>query len=568
MAHTQVPGTLLHDVKLTFSNAMKHNPLTNWVHELAGEFSRMFTLEWKSLEAKWSEEEKSDLVYKDQGLMEISKRKLPPKLHGHLRRLGLLCENKDDGETASEIQILTSSCFKSNVIGKFANTTGGTCGQDSSLKDLKNNNTNPKCESATSKRLGNPASAYPKGSFGDMKSHCGHDNAFSEASSGVECLKTCEGQLSPKQVTARLCNVKESLCGDMILKAQRENSKHYLKAALKLLRQRQSLPRLALEEMEKSVDVYDSFAIMKDLEMMGVAKCIGHDRVLEGLGLYLKNEFPEDDGDDVEEGEIICKDGEYIEIDRRFRAFALFLIHSHVNIKSSSTFHVVQRITNKCLPSIFQLKYLEDLTFEGCLSIDDDDGLETLERGRKSIKNDLDPWSWRETVRKNADLMYSLDEGLTGDSAEFGVLAPVSLPVTVIEEAMGIKDLNIAKQLHPVVPVEMINLGYYKKITDMSLVSLSKCSRLRVVEIQGCPSISSTGIVSISIGCKLLTELDVKKCQMFNDVGLLSLTDFSHNLKQVVVALAFLLCSTTLIREVGGNKVRKNADLMYSLDEV
>ncbi|KAK9088215.1 hypothetical protein Scep_027297 [Stephania cephalantha] len=75
--------------------------------------------------------------------------------------------------------------------------------------------------------------------------------------------------------------------------------------ALKLLRQRQ-VARLALEEMEKSVDVYDSFAIMKDLEMMGVAKCIGHDRVLEGLGLYLKNEFPEDDGDDVEEGEIIC----------------------------------------------------------------------------------------------------------------------------------------------------------------------------------------------------------------------------------------------------------------------
>ncbi|KAK9093572.1 hypothetical protein Syun_028483 [Stephania yunnanensis] len=68
--------------------------------------------------AKWSEEEKSDLVYKDQDLMEISKRKLPPKLHGHLRRLGLLCENKDNGEIASEIHIFTSSCFKSNVIGK------------------------------------------------------------------------------------------------------------------------------------------------------------------------------------------------------------------------------------------------------------------------------------------------------------------------------------------------------------------------------------------------------------------------------------------------------------------
>ncbi|KAK9088174.1 hypothetical protein Scep_027256 [Stephania cephalantha] len=58
MAHTQVPGTFFADVKLTFSNAMKYNPYsTKRVHELAlGEFGRMFTLEWKSLEAKWSVE--------------------------------------------------------------------------------------------------------------------------------------------------------------------------------------------------------------------------------------------------------------------------------------------------------------------------------------------------------------------------------------------------------------------------------------------------------------------------------------------------------------------------------
>ncbi|KAK9134934.1 hypothetical protein Syun_014264 [Stephania yunnanensis] len=72
---------------------------------------------------------------------------------------------------------------------QFANTTDGTCGHDSSLKDPNNNNTNPKCESATSKRLGNPA-AYPKGLFGDMKSRCSRDNAFSEASSGLSLFST------------------------------------------------------------------------------------------------------------------------------------------------------------------------------------------------------------------------------------------------------------------------------------------------------------------------------------------------------------------------------------------
>ncbi|KAK9170194.1 hypothetical protein Syun_002334 [Stephania yunnanensis] len=366
------------DVRLTFSNAMKYNPSTNWVHELADEFSRMFTLEWKSLEAKWSEE-KSEVVYKDQGLifrgsppkaakvkelcpktassfsapaklahmkqlekslMEISKTKLPPKLHGHLRRLVLLCENKDDGETASEIQIVTSSCFKSNV-RKFANNDG-TCGQGSSFKDPNNNSTNHKYESATSKGLGNPA-AYPKDSFSDVKSCCSHDNAFSKASTGVECLKTCEEPLSPRK-SLRAAMLR-SRFADTILKAQqktlstservdplkvkqerekfekkrREGQRRLLQearidahvkaakeeVALKLLRRRQDA-RLALEEMEKSVDIYDNFAIMKDLEMMGVAKRIGHDRVLEGLGLYLKNEFHEEDDDDVEEGEIIC----------------------------------------------------------------------------------------------------------------------------------------------------------------------------------------------------------------------------------------------------------------------
>ncbi|KAK9093521.1 hypothetical protein Syun_028432 [Stephania yunnanensis] len=254
--------------------------------------------------AKWSEEEKSDLVYKDQDLMEISKRKLPPKLHGHLRRLGLLCENKDDGEIASEIHIFTSSCFKSNVMGKFANTTGGTCGQDSSLKDLKNNNTNPKCESATSKRLGNPAAAYPKGSFGDMKSRCSYDNAFSEASSGVECLKTCEGQLSPSK-SLRAAMLK-SRFADTILKAQQktlsigervdqlkvkqEERERFEKkqreekaridahvkaakeeATLKLLRQRQAA-RLALEEARTLSRIHDASAMKCELQPNGKKK--------------------------------------------------------------------------------------------------------------------------------------------------------------------------------------------------------------------------------------------------------------------------------------------------------
>ncbi|KAK9086058.1 hypothetical protein Sjap_026469 [Stephania japonica] len=51
--------------------------------------------------------------------------------------------------------------------------------------------------------------------------------------------------------------------------------------------------------MEKSVDIYDGLTIMKELETMGIDTYFGHDRVLEDLGLYLRNEVPED-SDEVE----------------------------------------------------------------------------------------------------------------------------------------------------------------------------------------------------------------------------------------------------------------------------
>ncbi|KAK9093518.1 hypothetical protein Syun_028429 [Stephania yunnanensis] len=220
--------------------------------------------------AKWSEEEKSDLVYKDQDLMEISKRKLPPKLHGHLRRLGLLCENKDDGEIASEIHIFTSSCFKSNVIGKFANNGGGTCGRDSSLKDLKNNNTNPKCESATSKRLGNPKNDLSKRAIVAKQVTCVFamlKSRFADTILKAQQKTLCIGE------RVDLLKVKQEE-RERFEKKQREEKARidaHVKAAkeegcIEVATMRQAAGS-HFEEMEKSVDVYDSFAIMKDLEM-------------------------------------------------------------------------------------------------------------------------------------------------------------------------------------------------------------------------------------------------------------------------------------------------------------
>lgn len=43
------------------------------------------------------------------------------------------------------------------------------------------------------------------------------------------------------------------------------------------------------------------------------------------------------------------------------------------------------QITEKCLPSILKLKYLEDLVLEGCFGIDDD-CLGVIRYGCKSLK--------------------------------------------------------------------------------------------------------------------------------------------------------------------------------------
>lgn len=55
--------------------------------------------------------------------------------------------------------------------------------------------------------------------------------------------------------------------------------------------------------------------------------------------------------------------------------------------------HDLLQITDKCLPSIFELQYLEDLVLEGCFSIDDD-SLSAFKQGCKSLKVESLCFSW------------------------------------------------------------------------------------------------------------------------------------------------------------------------------
>lgn len=82
--------------------------------------------------------------------------------------------------------------------------------------------------------------------------------------------------------------------------------------------------------------------------------------------------------------------------------------------------------------------------------------------------------------------------------------------------------------------LEMINIAYNNNITDLSLKSLSKCSSLKVLEIRGCPCVSSVGLSAIAMGCRQIAEMDIKKCYNIDDNAMLPLAKFSQNLKQVL----------------------------------
>ena len=97
----------------------------------------------------------------------------------------------------------------------------------------------------------------------------------------------------------------------------------------------------------------------------------------------------------------------------------------------------------------------------------------------------------------------------------------------------GISDKGILAISDGCNNLQMINIAYCNDITDTSLISLSKCSKIHTFESRGCPLITSFGLAAIAVGCRQLTKLDIKKCYLIDDLGMVPLAHFSQNLRQV-----------------------------------
>ncbi|KAK4759391.1 hypothetical protein SAY87_022522 [Trapa incisa] len=146
----------------------------------------------------------------------------------------------------------------------------------------------------------------------------------------------------------------------------------------------------------------------------------------------------------------------------------------------------------------------------------DDEGLKSI--GRCS----------RLTVLKLGICLNITNEGLSHIGRSCSKLVELDL-----YRSSGIAESGIVAIAQGCPSLEMINTSYCYGITDNVLVSLSKCTKLHTLECRACPHITSLGLAMITIGCKQLTKLDLKKCNKIDDAGMISLAHFSQNLRHI-----------------------------------
>ncbi|KAI3781522.1 hypothetical protein L2E82_11539 [Cichorium intybus] len=143
-------------------------------------------------------------------------------------------------------------------------------------------------------------------------------------------------------------------------------------------------------------------------------------------------------------------------------------------IRSLDLSHLL--ITEKCLPSLLKLEYLEDLNLEGCCGINDE-SLVSLKQGWTSLKT----------------LNMSYCENVTH---------------------VGISSLTNSASC-----LQNLNLSYGSLVNHPLSESLQKLSQLQSIRLDGC-QVTNSGLKGIGNWCVSLKELSLSKCSGVTDDGL------------------------------------------------
>ncbi|GAB4856281.1 hypothetical protein Ancab_014209 [Ancistrocladus abbreviatus] len=146
-------------------------------------------------------------------------------------------------------------------------------------------------------------------------------------------------------------------------------------------------------------------------------------------------------------------------------------------------------ITNKCLPAILKLRYLEDLVLEGCFGIDDDN-LSILKQGSKSLK------------------------------------------ILNISSCQNVSHVGLSSLTSVIGCLQQLILAYGSPVTRALADSLQSLSKLQSIKIDGC-LVTCAGLKAIADWCESLMELSLSKCSGVTDEGLCCLVMKLKKLKKL-----------------------------------
>jgi F-box/leucine-rich repeat protein 2/20 len=84
--------------------------------------------------------------------------------------------------------------------------------------------------------------------------------------------------------------------------------------------------------------------------------------------------------------------------------------------------------------------------------------------------------------------------------------------------------------------MKKLNLCYCNQISDTGLAHLRLLEELSDLELRGMVRMTSSGITAMAMGCRSLTQLDLKRCYSVDDAGMWALARYTENLRQLTIS--------------------------------
>ncbi|CAM8971518.1 unnamed protein product [Rhodiola kirilowii] len=169
-------------------------------------------------------------------------------------------------------------------------------------------------------------------------------------------------------------------------------------------------------------------------------------------------------------------------------------------------------ITSKCLGTISELQYLEDLVLQGCFAIDDD-SLLGIQKGCKSLKT-LDLSSCHNVSHVGLSSLTSAADCLQHLTLAYGA------PVTV----------SLAENLQKLYMLQSLKLdGCPVTTSALKAIANSRIS-LKELSLSKCPGVTDDGLSSLVMKHPNLTKLDITCCRKITYVSLAHITNSCPNL--------------------------------------